>query len=120
MTKPSRTSLCSPRKSSRACARSNRSPSNEPALGTPPGLFAPAMLAQRDIEAGGDDDCGAGPSQSVGEISEDQVTEDRSPDQLDVTERGEDRGRTALEGAGDQVMPGATDQAEADEQRQIE
>ena len=53
------------------------------------------MLAERYVEAGSDDDRRAGPSRAVGEITEDQITEDRSPDQLDIASRGEGRRRAA-------------------------
>src|SRR5579875_1425367 len=66
-----------------------------------------AALAPGHIAAGGDDQGGAGPGPQIGQITEDQIAKRRRADQLDIAERGDDRGRAALKGADDQIMPAA-------------
>src|SRR3954452_25196183 len=80
---------------------------------------APAPLAERDVDAGSDDDSGAEPGPRIREVVEDGVAEDRRPDQLDVAERRDHRRRPVLKGADHQVMPRAAEQAEAAEQQDV-
>ena len=77
-------------------------------------------LAERDIETRGDDDRGADPGPQIRKITKDQIAERRRAEQLDIAKRRDDRGRASLKGLNYEVMPGATKQPQAAEQRYVE
>src|SRR4051794_4448127 len=54
-------------------------------------------LAQRDVEAAADDDCGAQPGPAVGKLGEEEPADDGGADQLDVAHGCHHRGAAPLE-----------------------
>jgi hypothetical protein len=62
-------------------------------------LVRQAALVQRDVEPRGDNDRGPEPCPQIGEIAKNEITEGGRSDQLDIAERRDDRGWTALKGA---------------------
>src|ERR1044071_5282385 len=77
-------------------------------------------LPKGDIETRGNDDRGPDPGPQIGEIAKDRIAQNCRADQLDIAEWCDDGRRSGLKGTDNEVVPGAAEEPEAGEQRDVE